>query len=846
MALFLEGQDADKQIFLDLLSNKTLNKTEADLLKTLTRIPKKNRMPALQHAANFFSSDLGVWEKFTYILEVSLSPENKGDPLKIATLFKNLSIEHYFISIENAHLLPIENAFRKEIVEDALKIYHDSHEFHQKWIFKILHDDFGQNHNKIACNILNIMFQTRLSREKKLLRLNEIKKIYPYLSEEMNGKEIGRSIQALSQTSDDGDMRDAMQSIFRLLNEKIIDISRGNFLFEPYTMISAVPVEERDNFVDLVIKASRYLDIYFENWERRILFTYIPCFEKKDLVTVMLILSREERELLLDILSDATFIFDHFPFHLTKNFALEFSLFLTSISSNEELLQSLRSGNLKLLLSQEVYIEGIISSACKRIINIEGISKEAITALCNYLFKNQTPFLLFEEHPTMLQVMDFLSLVNLHSVKNPFILHKKLVDLSKQPVNFQTKPVKIAGYDVCMNMKAFEEMSLSAIIERKEVPEEATLKAYDLLLSNLTEKYENSPKNFNAALNDLNPDLSWITISQKSSLITLRGLLTLTGEQVNEVEARWRKVLANILAKSTEELKGNFFTEQEQVLLTTQYAIQACSIGIRGGIEDAYQSLPSSFKYKSCCFSFKTDGELLQEVNQKSALEFLCNWIDPDLNLEDLSLLLLKENPKTLIERLPSLIGHDLSFWNVTSTLESDPLDDPFAEWHLTPKGSKAALHAAFKTKEQVRAVLFPILSEFIEGIFNRGNDAVIKHFVGDIEIKQGVHQSLYIKNLIGHAVGLSKHISKDPHVACIYEELTNASVNEVLEVFFEKHPLNHFMKEVIRVINQDPINYRKSLPPYFDRPEFWDIENNLTLQGSLELFIQSELVLIS
>ena len=184
-----------------------------------------------------------------------------------------------------------------------------------------------------------------------------------------------------------------------------------------------------------------------------------------------------------------------------------------------------------------------------------------------------------------------------------------------------------------------------------------------------------------------------------------------------------------------------------------------------------------------------------------------------------------------------------MPFWNVTSRTEDDPFDDPLAEWHLTEKGAVAALHAALKTKENARAILFPILRGYIEGLFNRGNDAVIQHFAGVTEIKQSVHQSLYIRNLIGHAVGLSKTPSKDPHAACIYEELIEASFNDVLEVFFEKHPMDLFIKEVIRVINEDPVPYRKTLPPYFDRPDFWDLENNLSLQGALELFIQAEVI---
>lgn len=829
ISLFLEpNQEVDKEVFLPLFSGKSLNKSEGDLLLTLTRIPKKNRMPALLHAAKFFSSDLGLWEKFTYILEVSLSPENNGDPLKIATLFKNLKITDYFTAIENIPLLPLDNDFRRELIEDAMEIHHLARPQLHPSLMEFEQFFYEQENNSQVCKILNILFKMETSRDKRATRLLEIKKIFPYFANGINGKEIARSLVTLSQNSDDPDMRDAMQSIHRLFNAGIIDAPEANFLFQPFSLISSIPLDERDDFVDQVIEAFKYLDFYLGN---------------RNFLIFMRLLSPEEKSFLMSNLLDAATIFEHFSSHLSNHFTLEFSLFLSGISVNEDLLQKLKAG--ELYLSKEQYIEHILSGADKKLSHVESIPKEALMVLCHYLYNNQRHFHLFEQHPLIQKTIELLSLENLRGLKNPFLLHKKLIDLSKQPVNFQPSPTTIEGKTVCFNMKAFEEMSLSAKIERKDVPEEATVEAFDTLFSRLNNKYNHSPNEFQAALTELNPDLSWIALSQITTLNTLRGLLTLTGEDVNPNESKWRKVLAHLLTKSTENQNGSFFTEQERVQITTQYIIQACPIGIGGGIEDAYQSLPSSFKYKGNPLPLRTNSDLLLESRQKSALEFLSDWTSriPDGSIDDLSLLLMKEDSKTLVTLLPSLIGHDQKLWDVTSKnpeYSDDPLDDPFAEWNLTLEGAKAALHAAFKTKEKVRKILVPLLHEFIEGLFNRGNDAVIKHFIGDIEIKQTIHQSRYIQNLIGHAAGLSKYISPDQHAALIYEELTSASVNEVLEVFFEKHPPEDFVKEVIRVINQNPEEYRKALPSYFNRPEFWDSDNNLTLQGALELLIQS------
>lgn len=846
MALFIDvDQEVDLQLFIHLLSNKTLNKTESDLLKTLTRIPREKRMPSLQHASKFFTSNLGIWEKFTYILEVSLSVGSKGDPLKIATFFKNLSLSSYFISIENASEIPADSKFRQEIVMDSMQIHYSSKGYNTTTAINIYYDHFEKYHNKMGCRTLNTMLKIQIPKEQRDRRLLEINK-----ASSLNGIELARALYTLSQTSDDGDMRDTMQCIHRLIKEKIIDITNNDSLLQPYRLIASLPIEDRDEVIDFVIKASNLK--YFKELYERLVFRDIPVFEKHHLITVASLLNEKEKKLLMEILSNGTFIFDHFPFILSKNFAIEISLFLMNITSNEECLEQLRTGNLKNALTLESYIEQILISAGQKISHLESCSKEALMELCHYIYNNHMDLHLFQEHPLLGKAIEMLSVENLQGLKNPFLLHKKLVDLSKQPISFKPQPVVIANKTFLLNMKGFADMSLNIAVSREDVPKEATLSAFNLIFSNLVSKHESHRKKFNDALHDMNPDLSWTSLTEENTLISLRGLLSLTGDNVNEIEAKWRKVLANILSKSTEKRKGSFFTEQEMVHVTTQYVIQACAIGINGGIEDAYQSLPSSFKYKGNNLSLKSNDDLFLELKQKAALDFLnkLRAQNIDASVETLSLLLIKESlhdSKTILELLPALIGYDLSLWDITSSdpeFSDDPIDDPFAEWHLTRKGAESAMHIALKTKENVCETLFPILRDFLDRIFNRGNDTVIKHFIEGIEIKQGVHQSLYIKNLIGHVVGLSKYISPDPYGAHIYKELTNASVNEVLEVFFDKHQPEHFVKEVMRVINQDPKAYKQALSAYFDKREFWDAEDNLTLDGALELFIRAELMI--
>ena len=828
MALFIDpDQEIDPNIFVHLFSKITDKYTEEEHTSIISRIPKKNRIQALAHAACFFSNQLELWEKLTYVLEVSLSPNNQGVPLQIAALFEDLKLGHYFIAIQNIPLLPLDSTYAKELLEESKVIMSKNH----NPVFFLYERLYKQRNNKHFARTIDVMFNMTASKSKRAACLAEIDKLFTYFNLRAEGEEIALFVHILSQTQNDSEMRDLMQNICCLLNNNLIDIFQPNFLVAPYTLIASIPRETRGSIIDQCVAIGSYFD---EDDQ----------FRKTDILATLLLFSEEELNSFLSISSDIKKILWNFPFHITNNFALEFSLFFTAIHSNKELVEKLKSGKLRTGIDKKKFIDLIILTAEKKISNIN-IPKEALMSLCNFLYYNQEQLHLFHEHPLIIKVSELLTTRDLRGAKDPFVLHQKLLKLANEPVSFKPAAVSIEGKTVHININAWSEMSKNISISRKEIPEEATLEAFNALMTNLINKHANNPSAFEEALQMLNPSLSAAKILQSSSLSTLRGLLTLTSDNVTENEAKWRKILSNILSKSTKTNK-DFFTEQESVQITTQYAIQHCLVGIAGGIDDVYQDLPSKFKYNSVQLLAKTNTEFLEDTNQNSALHFLTNWIrnNSHKSFDDLSILLVKEDPKTLITFLPALIGYDLSLWDVRSEdpeFIDSPIDDPSAKWYLTLEGAKATLHHVLKTKAKVREILVPILQGYVTGIFNRGNEKLVKHFIGDIQIEQSIHQTTYIKNLIGHLLGLTKAITPDMQSALIYEELTDASRDEMLEAFFTYHPPVEFIKEVKRVINLDKEACQNSLPSYFNQPAFWDKQTGITTEGTLELLIQSE-----
>jgi hypothetical protein len=112
----------------------------------------------------------------------------------------------------------------------------------------------------------------------------------------------------------------------------------------------------------------------------------------------------------------------------------------------------------------------------------------------------------------------------------------------------------------------------------------------------------------------------------------------------------------------------------------------------------------------------------------------------------------------------------------------------------LSSEGSQ--LHGYFDTVMQ---------NEF--SAFLSNDNAFIREVTqvpADKEIKQLVHQSIYLKNLIGKPIGLIWDLTMDQHTYIIYDDLVNLERKEVLESFFRYFTPDVLIEVVQKTLKKD------------------------------------------
>lgn len=100
------------------------------------------------------------------------------------------------------------------------------------------------------------------------------------------------------------------------------------------------------------------------------------------------------------------------------------------------------------------------------------------------------------------------------------------------------------------------------------------------------------------------------------------------------------------------------------------------------------------------------------------------------------------------------------------------------------PAVAAAAIAAEEDTTLQTRVEVTGVLLEEVEKMFS-GQNYLMKSIVGGEEVQQASHQAGYLKNLIGHVVGLPDKLLFDAHTSLLYAGLTQISKQDALQAFF-------------------------------------------------------------
>jgi hypothetical protein len=235
--------------------------------------------------------------------------------------------------------------------------------------------------------------------------------------------------------------------------------------------------------------------------------------------------------------------------------------------------------------------------------------------LADFANRYQEELNLHEEHPVMLQAIEILSASSVVEEKNPFSLHKKLQELAKEPTTFQPPGFRLDQLQAYG--KAFN-------VPRNELPQDATLEAWQLAANGLKQKVESNAAAKNALKKEYGTTWEQVWKGCLSDPY-LSGLLTLSTGKVSIVEAQFRAILHHLLTKERAVKEGALFSEQEDLLIHQAMSIQYCPGGKKEGIAVIYKSLDPIYKYPA-------KGLAEGDADRLRAKEFLATWVQDVLS----------------------------------------------------------------------------------------------------------------------------------------------------------------------------------------------------------------------
>jgi len=388
-------------------------------------------------------------------------------------------------------------------------------------------------------------------------------------------------------------------------------------------------------------------------------------------------------------------------------------------------------------------------------------------------------------------------------------------------------------------MDTLKSMSQASIITRADLPSNVTAEAFDKLFNDLKNKVENNTEAAGIALNDLGTTWNVIQhpISDDSAQL-LKGLLNMSGEHVSETEAKWKAVLSNILEKDNSKKENKLFTEQEEVFIATMMGIQNCDGGKAAGIASSYELLDSKYRYQINLSKPLSAMDEETESKKIKAVAFLKEFMKGqpiDASTDAIAEKLVKHVNENLNELSIIIVPwiEDDSFWT--------------EEYALNKLGALELLKIV--NKEEIKSVFSQPISQAIQKLITSqfsGTNALMKELTKVDDIKQGSHLSIYLKNLIGHLVGVSQNVTFDRHTTVLYDELVVRDRDNVLALFFKYVTPEVMVNEITRVFNDDSgeitAEAKSALKIFLPDDKFWN-GTSLTKLGALELLRTLEFV---
>ncbi len=428
--------------------------------------------------------------------------------------------------------------------------------------------------------------------------------------------------------------------------------------------------------------------------------------------------------------------------------------------------------------------------------------------IADFIYKNTIALKLHEDHPLTQEAIGLKILNAIEGDKNPFTFFKKLEALAAKSSNFCPPKLEVRGdsFPLGINIKQLQGMSTE--IKRIDLPQHASLEVFKELIKTLKIKIKSSTnqKLADEALRKLTA--SWSEVHDAS--LFLEGVMEYTPvEYVTDREAQWRAVLSCILSIDATEKENQFFTDREEALICNMMSIQSCPAGKIYGIATLYQNLASAYRYKQSMHFPVSPSEAFFLLTIENSLVKVRACVEK---------LIKKVSEESLVGELLLKMNRKMSKYSAIIT----PLLQDYIYWtnedckEITLIGAQELIDRIYQddAKEPLFGFVSSAVLKFLEAQFTEGN-ALLRELVGLKEGEeispQAAHQVLYLKNLIGHHIGIRQKQKPifDRYIGNIPESLIQKDLNEVLAIFFKYVTPQSLIQELVRTAQLYPEEYK-------------------------------------
>lgn len=424
------------------------------------------------------------------------------------------------------------------------------------------------------------------------------------------------------------------------------------------------------------------------------------------------------------------------------------------------------------------------------------VNPELFLKMANYILANKKNL----TNDSLIEDAEFIRSANaIQGKKNPFNLFDELKKLSLENVNFKTPTISIHERKVMINRERLESLTYNSSLARKDLPPLATIEAFDKLIQDLFLKFKKDSKENDIALKNLK--LTEANI--EAGIPFLRNLLSTVSEKVSEPELKLRAVLNSILHESNETHENFYYTNQETSLITVLSGIGSCGPKKNEGIATAYELIDQKYKIAIRLPKW-VSAEQAQENNSRSeSIQFVKNFI-------------LENNQEAILESVNSgglmylhamrLFSLDKKFWEWDDTLNEFKSSADGMSYVLKPTAASALSNIP---------KIFEIINQTVKGVIQAqflGENELMQGLTGTSDIRESVHQALYLQNLIGHLVGASQSPTFDWHTGLLIDELVEKDRDTVLKAFFKIVTPKTLIDEVAISLNNASTEIKNSL----------------------------------